>query len=99
MSIHPVCNMILLQILQWQDSDRGSLKFISDISLLSILEKQNHKSLAEYKGDQDVTLLLTYLEYIDGLVQERHNSIANALELRLSCTNPSNYLICIEPSN
>ena len=27
--------------------------------------------------------------YIDGLVQERHNSIAHALELRLSCTNPS----------
>ena len=26
--------------------------------------------------------------YIDGLVQERRNSIANALELRLSCTNP-----------
>ena len=30
-------------------------------------------------------------KYIDGLVQERRNSIANALELRLSCTNP---LIC-----
>ena len=27
--------------------------------------------------------------YIDRLVQERRNSIANALELRLSCTNPS----------
>ena len=27
--------------------------------------------------------------YIIGLVQERHNSIANALELRLSCINPS----------
>ena len=26
--------------------------------------------------------------HIDGLVQERHNSIANALELRISCTNP-----------
>ena len=26
---------------------------------------------------------------IDGLVQERCNSIANALELRLSCTNSS----------
>ena len=25
---------------------------------------------------------------IDGLVQVRRNSIANALELRLSCTNP-----------
>ena len=28
---------------------------------------------------------------IDGLVQERRYSIANALELRLSCTNPSKY--------
>ena len=27
-------------------------------------------------------------EYLDGLVQERCNSIANALELRLFCTNP-----------
>ena len=26
---------------------------------------------------------------LDGLVQERCNSIANAMELRLSCTNPS----------
>ena len=30
--------------------------------------------------------------YIDGFVQKRRNSIANTLELRLSCTNPS---ICI----
>ena len=29
------------------------------------------------------------LDYIDGLVLERRNSIANALELRLSCTSPS----------
>ena len=28
---------------------------------------------------------------VNGLVQERRNSIANALELRLSCTNPSMY--------
>ena len=27
--------------------------------------------------------------YIDGLVQERHNSSASAMELRFSCTNPS----------
>ena len=27
--------------------------------------------------------------YLDGLAQERCNSVANALELRLSCTNPS----------
>ena len=31
------------------------------------------------------------IDHIDGLVQERRNSIANALELRLYCTNP---LIC-----
>ena len=29
--------------------------------------------------------------HFDGLVQERRNSIANALELGLSCTNPSVY--------
>ena len=29
------------------------------------------------------------LAYIDGLVQERRNSGALAMELRLSCTNPS----------
>ena len=28
------------------------------------------------------------VDYINGLVQERRNSIANALELGLSCTNP-----------
>ena len=34
--------------------------------------------------------------YIDGLVQERHNPIANALELRISCTNPSILLLIID---
>ena len=29
--------------------------------------------------------------HIDGLTQKRRNSIANALELRLSCTNPLIY--------
>ena len=28
-------------------------------------------------------------DHLDGLVQERRNSIANALELRLFCTKPS----------
>ena len=28
------------------------------------------------------------VSHIDGLVQERRNSSANALQLRLSCTNP-----------
>ena len=32
-------------------------------------------------------------QHISGLVQERSNSIANALELHLSCTNPSVYAV------
>ena len=35
------------------------------------------------------TTLMHAHDYVDGLVQERRNSIANALGLRLSCTNPS----------
>ena len=34
------------------------------------------------------------LYHIDGLMQERCNYIANALELRVSCTNPSICYIC-----
>ena len=36
------------------------------------------------------SVIHTY-KYIDGLVQEKRNFIATALELRLSCTNPSTY--------
>ena len=32
---------------------------------------------------------LCFPDHVDGLVQERRNFIANALELRLSCSNPS----------
>ena len=34
---------------------------------------------------------------MDGLMQERRNSIANALELSLSCTNPS--IFCVKKGN
>ena len=34
----------------------------------------------------------TPFNHIDGLVQEKRNTIANALELRLSCTGPSIWL-------
>ena len=36
--------------------------------------------------------------HIGGLVQERCNSIANALELRLSCTNPSIWISKLKSS-
>ena len=34
-----------------------------------------------------------FQQHIDGLVQERRNSGALAMELRLSCTNPSTYFL------
>ena len=39
------------------------------------------------------------LWWFDGLVQERRNSIANAMELRLSCTNPSICTLFQDPSS
>ena len=49
--------------------------------------------MGKFAGIAVITLLPQYQwckseEYIDGLVQERRNSIANALELRFSFTNP-----------
>ena len=47
-------------------------------------------------NDWHMLLVITFIEFtilvwqFDGLVQERRNSTANALELRISCTNPSN---------
>ena len=38
---------------------------------------------------RESSLLIAFKYDINGLVQERRNSIANTLELRLSCTNPS----------
>ena len=36
-----------------------------------------------------IIFLVFMVHDVDGLMQEWHNSIANAMELRLSCTNPS----------
>ena len=40
-----------------------------------------------------ITMHYNYTHEIDGLVQERRNSSALAMELRLSCTNPSKWTI------
>ena len=49
--------------------------------------------LYSHNSENTLTTLLKhdFHYHIDGLVQERCNSIGNALELRFSCTNP---LIC-----
>ena len=54
------------------------------INLLCMASPVCLKQRCEYLGKLQVCFNIA----IDGLVQERRNSIANALELRLSCTNP-----------
>ena len=44
-----------------------------------------------YDGKVGILMPFGYGWHIDGLVNERGNSIANTLELRLSCTHPSIY--------
>ena len=45
------------------------------------------------KGIPDITYIHKFMNTNNGLVQERHNSIANAMELHLSCTNPLLYAV------
>ena len=57
-------------------------------------------SLAWHNGMWDLDMRMYQMHYVtkpcsghvDGLVQERGNSSAVAIELRLSCTNPSMYV-------
>ena len=54
---------------------------------LSVLS--NSENIAMYRKH------MAYEWQFDGLVQERRNSIANALELRLSYTKPSIYVFMV----
>ena len=64
-------------------------------SLMMYLEQRRQAMLQLHLSDQQFYCILRcdiyirgFTVYIDGLVQERRNSNALAMELRLSCTNP-----------
>ena len=68
--------------------------------LCSVYCKDLGENWPRYKGTAQYSFILKKKKQknktaaqgqINGLVQERHNSIVDALELRLSCTNPSKY--------
>ena len=48
--------------------------------------------LFQYKDSLSRCRDFHYTDQINGLVQERHNSSVLAMELRLSCTNPTRWL-------
>ena len=51
------------------------------------LKFRKHIDRCPCKIRDKYTMPYKFLTYIDGLVQERRNSIANTLELYLSCSN------------
>ena len=66
-----------------------SIGISDDLKLPSGNTKELNTQVNTISRNSSVLLGNKPLPYIDELVQERRNSIANALELRLSCTNPS----------
>ena len=61
-----------------------------EVHLTMIYHRTKFQSVDSAEFNTAYFHALWYYE-VDGLVQERTNSISNALELRLSCTNPSKW--------
>ena len=92
--VHPV--MIILS--KWRHS---SFNFVDCLYMYCI--KYSHKFFACCSVDGDITSTYSFLcglslcqWHIDGWMQERRNSIANTLELRLSCINPLIYVLSVQ---
>ena len=64
-------------------------------SILLPCSVQNFEMIRQLQWMLWTTDISKISSYFDGLVQERRNSIANALELRLSYTNPSIWILSI----
>ena len=64
------------------------------ISVNEISTSSYHHNKMESMNPWPLFMVRSLNNYIDGLVQEIRNSIVNALELRLSCTNISICVVC-----
>ena len=85
---------LIISEVQRQSPEGDLTKDTSAINHQNYLENHFLKCHSNISGANELMELNCILLYIDGLMQERRNSIAQALELRLSCINPS-----ISPSN
>ena len=83
-------------ILSWGTPDMGQPAWIIMV-VADVLASSRHQDISNHHVDSAVIMISLEINYftinihIDGLVQERRNSIATALELHLSYTNPSIY--------
>ena len=64
-------------------------------AILKIMGKEIARILHELKMLPQQNKHTEPRHYIDGLVQERHNSSALAMELHLSCINPSSHMLIL----
>ena len=81
-----------------RDMRRNKANSIYSLKLWDVTKEINTIIARPWEPKQSVTLVHTSFPlcihvYINGLVQERRNSSALAMELRLSCTNPSIWYI------
>ena len=68
-----------------------------DLTVMKILRKMPFRHPLGWDVELPiVSSKLVYVPHIDGLAQKRRNSIANALQLCLSCTNPSMSLFVMQ---
>ena len=75
---------------KWLTKDAPQLAHEGEIwDVLSVFMRSRHGQYSAYVVLLQYHLLLNH--YIDGLVEERRNSSALAMELCLSCTNPLIY--------
>ena len=80
----------IIRLPQCQWSNPEEYEYMQ-ITIIWIHQNRNYNH-NKAKSNQAFTTCACFMGYvvcIEGLVQERRNSIANALELHLSCTNPS----------
>ena len=74
--------------------NRSYFRFDDDNKTKYIFSQSSQVKMGKLKTHSPMYCIMDISHKITGLVQERRNSIAKALELHLSCINPSRYSCC-----
>ena len=85
------CTLLMLGPRQGNHQNWGWYPLYCPMSEMTTYPHDCRRFMTRY-DELHISLNIFFLKsdhYIDGLVQERRNPIANSLELRLSCTKPS----------
>ena len=99
---HPLTDLICLATFHPRyHSSNANIQKYTTTQISVPMQQQCVKRIAEYPAlwvdDESKAMVLLHRNNIDGLVHERRNSSAWAMELHLSCTNPS-ICVCINSS-